>query len=83
MIISPSSAFRRDDGDRAVGVVEDGVLNRADAGARTRGMAVPADHHQVGACGVAGEHAGGMPADDVLADPHFRVLAVPLLECRG
>ena len=46
-------------------------------------MTAPADHHQVGARGVAGEHAGGMPADDVLADPNFRVLAVPLLESGG
>jgi len=66
-----------------VGVVEDGVLDRADAGARSRGMAVPAEHHQVSAGGIAGEHARGMPPDDVLADPHLRVLAVPLLERGG
>ena len=66
-----------------MGVVQDGVLDRADARARARGMAVPAEHHQVGARGVAGEHPGGMPADDVLADPNFRVLAVLLLKGGG
>ena len=33
----------RDDRDRAVRVVQDGVLDRADAGALTLGMGVPAD----------------------------------------
>ena len=41
----------RDDGDRAVGVAEDDVLNRSDDRARCR---VPPDHHEVRPGGQAG-----------------------------
>jgi hypothetical protein len=45
----------------AVSVAEDGMLVRADAGAATRGMAVPAEHHQVSARGTAGGYARDAP----------------------
>jgi hypothetical protein len=35
------------------------MLNRADAGARVGGMTMSAEHHEVGAGRVAGEHPGG------------------------
>ena len=40
-------------------------------------MTVPAEHHEVGAGGVAREHPGRMPVDDVVTDSHVRVLLAP------
>ena len=37
-----------DDGDGTMGMVEDRVLDRADAGARAGRMVVPAKHHEIG-----------------------------------
>ena len=78
----PASAGRGDDGDRAVGVVEDRVLDRADTGTGVGGMAVPAEHDQVGARGVAREYPGGDVRGDVLTDPNVRVLVAPALQRR-
>src|SRR5271165_3626746 len=65
-----------DDGDGAAGVVEQRVLDRGDGRARAR-SAVPADHHQVRAGRVAGQHPGRMPGHHVLADCHPGVLLPP------
>jgi len=68
----------RDDGDGGVGVAEERVLDRAEAG--PAGVTVPADHHQVGAGGPAGQYAAGMAADDLLADRDFGVLVPPSID---
>ena len=56
------------------------MLDRADTGTGVGGMAVLAEHHEVGARGVAREDPGGMPVDDVMTDPDVRVLLAPPLK---
>ena len=70
-----ASVARRDDRDGPVGVVQDRVLDRADARARAVRMAVSATYHEIGAGGIAGESPGGMSVADVLAAPGYSTAA--------
>jgi len=66
-----------DDGDRTVGVVQDGVPDRV--GAWQPGvLGVPADDHQVGAGGQADQGPARMTVHDIGADRYVRVLLPPV-----
>src|SRR6202012_5494293 len=63
------SACGRDVRDGAAGMVEQLVLDSADRTVGT-GPVVPADHDEVGAGAVAGQHMGRMVVHHVLPDCH-------------
>src|SRR5689334_25267464 len=65
MFVPLLSGCVRDDRDRAVGVIEDRVLDRSDAGTRAVRVTVPAKHHEVGPGRVAGQHPRGVPVNDI------------------
>ncbi len=75
-------AGHRDDRDRPPGVVEQRVLDPADGRAAGRAV-VPADHDEVGAGGVAGQHVGGVIAHHVPPGRHGGVLVMPGLQRLG
>ena len=60
-----------------MGVVEDRVLDRSDAGTSAMRVTMPAEHHEVGPGRVAGQHPCGVPVNDIAAHVHGRVLVVP------
>src|ERR1043165_4115065 len=72
----PLSGCVRDDGDRAVGVVEDRVLDRSDAGTSAMRVTMPTKNHEVRPGRIAGQHPRGVPISDIPAPVHGRVLVL-------